>query len=78
MRLLSRNGNIDDKSIRDYVEPPHEESDEDFVNRLVDSESEDEDDESSDFGNNGYVDTTSDSEEETCDEQFRPQGSDLV
>ena len=52
-RLLAWNGNINDESIPDYVEPPHEETDDEFVNRLVDSESDDEDDEDSDFGDNG-------------------------
>ena len=74
MRFMSRNGNIDDESIPDYVDPPHEETDDDFVNRFADSESED----GSDFGDNGYVDPTSDSEEEKCHGQFRPQGSDLI
>ena len=56
----------------DYVEPPHVDTDEDFDNELVDSQS---DVESSEFGDNGYVDSTSDSEEEECDGQFRPQAS---
>ena len=34
MRILSRNGNIDDDSIPDHVDPPHEETDVDFVNGL--------------------------------------------
>ena len=60
-RLLSRNGNINDSSIPDYVEVPHEETDDDFTNLLCDSESE------SDFGDNGYVDPTSSSEgEDEC------------
>ena len=73
---MSRNGNIDDESIPDHVDLHHEETDDDFVNRLLDSESESEDE--SDFGDNGYVDPTSSSEGEECDEQFHPQGSDLV
>ena len=42
-RILSRNGNIDDESMPDHVDLPHEETDDSFVNRLVDSESESED-----------------------------------
>ena len=55
-RLLSRTGSIDDESILDHVDSLHEETDDDFVNRLIDSESEDEDE--SNFGDNGYVDPT--------------------
>ena len=43
----------------DYVEPPHVDTDDDFNNELIDSESEDEGEESSDFGDNGYVDAAS-------------------
>ena len=70
--MLSRNGNVDVMSIPDHVEVPHEETDDDFTNLLMDSESE------SDFGDNGYCDPTSSSEGEESDEQFHPQGSDLV
>ena len=48
----------------DYVEPPHVDTDDDFTNELVDSESDDDCDDSSVFVDNGYVDSTSDSEEE--------------
>ena len=59
MRISSKNGNIDDASIPDHVDVPHEETDDTFVNRLIDSESESENE--SDFGDNGYVDPTSSS-----------------
>ena len=62
----------------DYVEPPHVDTDDDFTNGVVDSESDDDCNDSSDFGDNGYVDSTSASEEEKNDGQFHRQGSDLV
>ena len=49
-RLLSTNGNVDDKPIPDNVEVPHEETDDDFKSTLIDSESESEDE--IDFGDN--------------------------
>ena len=69
---------VDDESIPDYVEPPHVDTDNDFDNELIDPESDDDGEDSSEFGDNGFVDSTSDSEEEESDGQFRPQGSDLV
>ena len=75
-RDYCRNGNIDGKSIPDHVEVPPEETEDDVKNTLIDSESESENE--SEFGDNGYIDPTSTSEGEESDEQFRPQGSDLV
>ena len=34
-RCLAWNGNVDDESIPDYVEPPHVDTDNDFDNELI-------------------------------------------
>ena len=65
-RLLTRNGNIDDLSIPDYVDEGHVDTDYDMGVGLADSESE------SDYGDNGYIDSTSSSDSEDR------HGSDLV
>ena len=54
---MSRSGNIDDEPIPDHFDVPHEETDDDFKNTLIDSEGESESD--SDFRDIGYVDPTS-------------------
>ena len=57
-RLSTRNGNIDDLNIPDFVDEGHVDTDNDMDVGFVDSERE------SEYGDNGYIDSTSSSDSE--------------